>query len=100
MVVAEDSSPISRKAWFFPLRTSTLVTLPKGMPRWTISASETSFGMLRMWMTRDGLPTFCWSSFTFLAFSWLLLSAWGADGAITDTFDWDNSSSLPLLIPM
>lgn len=33
---------------------------------------------------------------TFLAFSWLLLSAWGAEGAITDTFDWDSSSSLPL----
>lgn len=33
---------------------------------------------------------------TFLAFSWLLLSAWVAEGAITETLDCESSSSLPL----
>ncbi|CAN7951778.1 unnamed protein product [Ixodes pacificus] len=26
------------------------------MPRWTMSVSVASLGMLRMWTTRDGLP--------------------------------------------
>ena len=33
------------------LSTRTLVTLPKGIPRWMISASDTSLGMFRMWIT-------------------------------------------------
>lgn len=52
------------RTWFLPLRTSTLVTRPKGMPRWTISASVTSLGMLRMWTTRDGLAGLLGSSLT------------------------------------
>lgn len=32
------------------------MTFPNGIPRCTISASVTSLGMLRMWMTRDGAP--------------------------------------------
>ena len=50
--------------WFLPLSTRTLVTRPNGMPRWTISASVTSLGMLRIWTTRDGLAGLLGSNFT------------------------------------
>lgn len=50
--------------WFFPLSTSTLVTLPNGMPKCMTSASVTSFGMLRMCITRDGLLLAVLSSLT------------------------------------
>lgn len=52
------------RTWFLPLRTRTLVTRPNGMPRWTISASVTSLGMLRMWTTLDGLAGLLGSSLT------------------------------------
>jgi len=50
--------------WFFPLSTRTLVTRPNGIPRWIISASVTSLGMLRMCITLDGFPFWFLSSFT------------------------------------
>ena len=40
------------------------MTRPNGMPRWTISASVTSLGMLRMWTTLDGLAGLLGSSLT------------------------------------
>lgn len=52
------------RTWFLPLRTRTLVTRPNGMPRWTISASVTSLGMLRIWTTLDGLAGLLGSSLT------------------------------------
>lgn len=40
--------------WFFPLSINRLVTLPKGIPSETTSASDTSMGTLRTWRTREG----------------------------------------------
>lgn len=48
--------------WFLPFSTRTLVTRPKGNPKWIISPSETSLGMFLMWMTREGLPLWLLSS--------------------------------------
>lgn len=41
--------------WFFPLSINRLVTLPKGTPSETTSASDTSMGTLRTWRTREGI---------------------------------------------
>ena len=61
-----DNSPF-KQTWFFPFNTRTLVTRPNGIPRWMTSASVTSLGMFRMWMTFDGGLGDDWSSRTLLA---------------------------------
>lgn len=63
--------------WFFPLSTRTLVTRPNGIPRWIISASVTSLGMLRMCITLDGFPFWFLSSFTCNQQHKSLKQSWG-----------------------
>ena len=52
--------------WFFPFNIRRLVTLPKGKPKEMTSASVTSLGSLRTWITRDGTPALLLSPLNFL----------------------------------
>lgn len=52
--------------WFFPFNIRRLVTLPKGKPKEMTSASVTSLGSLRTWITRDGIPALLLSPLNFL----------------------------------
>lgn len=52
--------------WFFPFSIRRLVTLPKGNPKEMTSASVTSLGSLRTWITREGTPALLLSPLNFL----------------------------------
>lgn len=62
------SSAVScgHSTWFFPFNIRRLVTLPKGKPREMTSASVTSLGSLRTWITLDGTPALLLSPLNFL----------------------------------
>lgn len=55
-----------QSTWFFPFSIKRFVTLPKGNPKEITSASVTSLGSFRIWITRDGTPALLLSPLNFL----------------------------------